>query len=412
MSTTLKIILALITGLCFGCLANYFGFQSFVSNWISPVGELFIRALQLVSIPLVIVSLVSGLASLEDSSKVSELGGRTLIAYLLTTVLAVFIGLLVVNVIQPGNWITEQTRLDLLTQYAVDQEVSLATTAPSLHFILDLIPKNYFAALTDNRNMLQVILVSFFTGIAILKITPSLRIQMTTIFKALNEIVMKMIGYIMWLAPLAVFALMADVMINVPNKDLLAALIIYTLTVLLGLGILLFLVYPFAVKYFNGIKYNTFLKGIFPAQLIAISTSSSVATLPVTMECVEKNFNVRKEVSSFVLPIAATVSMDATALYQAVAALFISQVFGIDLSVGAQLMVVVTATLASIGAAAVPSAGIIMLTIVLEQQGIPLEGLALILALDRPLDMLRTATNVTGDAAVATVIDKNSKQCE
>lgn len=307
--------------------------------------------------------------------------------------------------LQPGRYISEQTREKLLAQYPSDHTPTNESSF-SLNFILDFVPENLFAAATNNENMLQVIVITILFAIAIISVREDTRHQLATLFNNLNEVVMKVIDFIMYLAPVGVFSLMATVIVKAPELEIIYALLFYALTVIVGLGILVFLLYPLVVQWLNNIPYTKFLKGILPAQLLGISTSSSAATLPVTMDCVQKNLGVKKEVASFVLPIGATLNMDGTSLYQAVAAIFIAQVFGIELSLIAQLTIVATATLASIGSAAVPGAGIVMLTIVLEQVGIPLAGLGLILALDRPLDMLRTSVNITSDAAIATILNK------
>ena len=273
--------------------------------------------------------------------------------------------------------------------------------------LVDLVPGNIFNAMTDNTNMLQVIFFVIFFGIGLILIEPSKAKPVKDFVDALNEVVLKMIDVIMLGAPYGVFALLAALVVESPSWDLFQALLWYALTVLLGLGTMILIFYPTLARIFAGFDYRRFFKGIVPAQLVAFSTSSSAATLPVTMERVHEHMGVSEEVSSFVLPIGATVNMDGTSLYQGVAAVFIAQAFGIDLSLSAQLSIVVTATLASIGSAAVPSAGMIMLVIVLGAIGVPEAGLALIFAVDRPLDMVRTVTNVTGDATVSLMVAKS-----
>ena len=405
LSATMQIGIALPLGIVAGLIANYFGIETLVINWISPIGDLFVKALKFIAMPLIIVSLLSGFTQLNDLSRLSKLGGRTIVAYLITTMLAVVTGLLLTNILQPGRFISDSTREKLLAQYPINDTAPIVNNF-SLNFILDFIPENFFAAAANNQNMLQIIMVTILFAIATISVKEDTRKQLATLFNQLNEVVMKVIDFIMYLAPVGVFALMATVIVKAPEMEIIYALLFYALTVILGLSILVFIFYPLVVRRVNNIGYKQFLKGILPAQLLAISTSSSAATLPVTMDCVQNNLGVKKEVANFILPIGATLNMDGTSLYQAVAALFIAQVFGIDLSIMAQLTIVATATLASIGAAAVPGAGIIMLTIVLEQVGIPLAGLGLILALDRPLDMLRTAVNITSDAAIATVLSR------
>jgi len=405
LSATMQIGIALPLGIVAGLLANYFGIETLVINWISPIGDLFVKALKFIAMPLIIVSLLSGFTQLNDLSRLSKLGGRTIVAYLITTMLAVVTGLLLTNILQPGRFISDSTREKLLAQYPINDTAPIVNNF-SLNFILDFIPENFFAAAANNQNILQIIMVTILFAIAKISVKEDTRQQLASLFNQLNEVVMKVIDFIMYLAPVGVFALMATVIVKAPEMEIIYALLFYALTVILGLSILVFVFYPLVVRRVNNIGYKQFLKGILPAQLLGISTSSSAATLPVTMDCVQNNLGVKKEVANFILPIGATLNMDGTSLYQAVAALFIAQVFGIDLSITAQLTIVATATLTSIGAAAVPGAGIIMLTIVLEQVGIPLAGLGLILALDRPLDMLRTAVNITSDAAIATVLSR------
>jgi Na+/H+-dicarboxylate symporter len=338
------------------------------------------------------------------------MGSRTIGLYLLTTLTAVTIGLSIVNLIKPGNTISDETRTELLSAYASDaaakQSVAAAQKeAGPLQALVDLVPSNIFAAMQDNGNMLQVIFFAIFFGIGIVLIPQKKSQAVKDFFDALNEVILKLIDLIMIAAPYGVFALLAALVAEAPSADLFKALGLYTITVLLGL-LFMILFYLILVRLITGKKIDFFLNGISPAQLLAFSTSSSAATLPVTMERVHEHLGVEEDVSSFVLPIGATINMDGTSLYQAVAAVFIAQAFGMELSLGAQLGIIATATLASIGSAAVPGAGMVMLVIVLAQAGIPEAGLALIFAVDRPLDMCRTAVNVTGDASVSMMVAK------
>jgi Na+/H+-dicarboxylate symporter len=344
------------------------------------------------------------------------MGGRTIAIYLMTTVTAVLIGLVLVNTIQPGKWMNPDTMESLKSDYAEGAEAKIAEARNQekekqeigpLKPLIELVPDNIFLSLTDNRMMLQVIFFVIFFGIGMILIPEDKAKPVKDFFDGLNEVILKLIDVIMLAAPYGVFALLAALIAEAPKVDILYALFGYSLTLLLGLGILIFVFYPALVKYFTGRSYVSFFNGISPAQLVAFSTSSSAATLPVTMERVEEHLGVDKEVTSFVLPIGATINMDGTSCYQAVAAVFIAQAFGMELSISAQLGIIVTATLASIGSAAVPSAGLVMLVIVLGQAGIPEAGLALIFAVDRPLDMCRTVVNVTGDATVAMLVAKS-----
>jgi Na+/H+-dicarboxylate symporter len=407
-----KILIGMVLGVIFGFIAVKSGFKQEVVDWIKPFGTIFINLLKLIAIPLIVASLIKGISDLKDISKLSKMGGRTLGIYLITTICSVVLGLLIVNVIKPGTSINEQTRMDLLAGYGDDAEgkIELATQAQGqgpLQPLVDLIPSNIFGALSDNSNMLQVIFFVIFFGIGIILVDPKISKPVKDFIDGLNEVVLKMIDIIMLGAPYGVFALMAALVVEAPSMDLFKALLWYAFSVLLGLGLLILVFYPIVARVFTGYKYVDFFKGISPAQLVAFSTSSSAATLPVTMERVNEHMGVEDEVSSFVLPIGATVNMDGTSLYQGVAAVFIAQAFGIDLTLGDQVSIVVTATLASIGSAAVPSAGMIMLVIVLGTIGVPVAGLALIFAIDRPLDMVRTITNVTGDATVALLVGKS-----
>lgn len=318
-----------------------------------------------------------------------------------------------VNIIQPGNGIEETTRANLLEGYAADATAKIKTAnetetfkeAP-LKFVVDMVPDNIVGAATSNKNMLQVIFFAIFFGIAMILVPEEKVRSVKSFFDGLNDIVLKMIDLVILMAPYGVFALLTGLVVNSPSADIFIALGKYAFTLVLGLAIMI-VIYSALVAAFTGKSPGFFFKGISPAQLLAFSTSSSAATLPVTMERVEEHLGVEKEVVSFVLPIGATVNMDGTSVYQAVAAVFIAQVFGFDLSMMDQLTIVFTATLASIGSAAVPSAGIVMLVIVLESIGVPASGIALIFAVDRPLDMCRTVVNVTGDATVAMLVAKS-----
>lgn len=407
-----QILLGMALGLLFGAIAAQLGWTKFVVDWIKPFGTIFINSLKLIAIPLIVASLIKGISDLQDISKLSKMGGRTIGIYIMTTIVAVSLGLLIVNVVKPGKLIKEERRIELMETFAGDaaQRISQAEAqkeAGPLQALVDIVPDNIIGAATDNGNMLQVIFFIIFFGIGLILIPKEKAQPVKAFFDGLNEVILKLIDLIMLSAPYGVFALLAALIVESPSADLFIALLGYALSVLVGLGLLIFGFYPLLVKIFTKMDYGTFLKGISPAQLLAFSTSSSAATLPVTMERVEEHLGVEEEVTSFVLPIGATINMDGTSLYQAVAAVFIAQAFNMDLTLGAQLGIIVTATLASIGSAAVPGAGMVMLVIVLGQAGIPEAGLALIFAVDRPLDMCRTVANVTGDATVAMLVGKS-----
>lgn len=407
-----KIIIGMVSGVLFGIIFSQITWGSiFISNWIKPFGTIFINLLKLIAMPLILGSLIKGVSDLKDISKLSKIGGRTIIIYLCTTVLAVVIGLFLVNTISPGKSISEKTRNELMSSYKSDAAEKQSAAAKQIQTgplqpLIDVFPSNIFNATTNNRNMLQVIFFALFFGIGMILIPEENSRPVKNFFDSFNSVILKLIDLIMIISPYGVFALLAALVVESPSADLFVALGAYSLTLLLGLIMMIF-IYIMIVKVFTGVNPLNFIKGISPAQLLAFSTSSSAATLPVTMDRVENQLGVDKEVSSFVLPIGATINMDGTSVYQAVAAVFIAQAFGMDLSFTTQLGIVVTASLASIGAAAVPSAGMIMLIIVLGQAGIPEAGLALIFAVDRPLDMCRTIVNVTGDATVSMLVAKS-----
>ncbi len=407
-----KILIGMFLGIVMGIVASMAGAHQLVIDWIKPFGTIFINLLKLIAIPLIIASLVKGVSDLKDISKLSRMGGRTVIIYLFTTMLAVSLGLVLVNIVRPGTSINEQTRQDLMEGYATEASGKIALAEAQkesgpLQALVDLVPDNIFGAMSSNGNMLQVIFFVILFGIGLILIDPKKAKPVTDFVDGLNEVILKMIDMIMLTAPFGVFALLAALIVESPTWDLFKALMWYSITVLSGLAILILVVYPTLARFFGGYGYRRFFAGISPAQLVAFSTSSSAATLPVTMERVQEHMGVDEEVGSFVLPIGATINMDGTALYQGVAAIFIAQTFGLELSLGAQLGIVLTATLASIGSAAVPSAGMIMLVIVLGAAGIPEAGLALIFAVDRPLDMVRTIANVTSDATVSIIVAKS-----
>lgn len=404
-----KILLGMVLGTLFAVIVINFSWGvDFIKDWIKPFGKIFINALKLIAVPLILASLIKGVSDLKDISKLSKMGGKTIITYVLTTVLAVCIGLTVVNIIEPGSSISEETRTELLENYKEDaqkkqQDALKQKDAGPLQALQDLVPDNIISAASSNRNMLQIIVFAIFFGIGLILIPEDKAKPVKAFFDGFNEVILKLIDLIMLAAPYGVFALLATLVAESPSIDLFKALLWYGLSVIIGLALMITL-YALIVKLFTKKSPSFFFKGISPAQLLAFSTSSSAATLPVTMERVEEHLGVEEEVASFVLPIGATINMDGTSLYQAVAAVFIAQTFGMDLSFGAQLGIIATATLASIGSAAVPGAGMVMLVIVLGQAGIPEAGLALIFAIDRPLDMCRTTVNVTGDAAVSMIV--------
>nr|WP_321235387.1 dicarboxylate/amino acid:cation symporter [uncultured Psychroserpens sp.] len=412
-----KILIGMLLGLVFGFVMLQVGGKEFTEDWIKPIGSIFVKLLKLIAIPLILASLIKGISDLKDISKFKNIGLRTIGIYIITTVIAISIGLALVNIMQPGDGVSEETIAKLTETYSENssvkakiEEASKQMDSGPLQFLEDMVPDNAFNALSNNKLMLQVIFFSIFLGISMLLIGEERAKPMKKIFDSLNDIVLKMVDIIMLTAPVAVFALLANVVVSSDDPDILYALLKYAGVVVLGL-VLMIVFYCVLVATLTKKNPFWFLKEISPAQLLAFSTSSSAATLPVTMERVEEHIGVDKEVSSFVLPVGATINMDGTSLYQAVAAVFIFQALGLDLTFADQITIVLTALLASIGSAAVPGAGMVMLVIVLESVGLPPEllpiGLALIFAVDRPLDMCRTVVNVTGDATVSMIVAKS-----
>jgi len=414
-----QIMIGMLMGVLFGfALSRFPRGQSFVIDWVSPFGTIFVKLLKLIAIPLIMASLIKGISDLKDISKFSRMGGRTIAIYIVTTIIAISIGLILVNTIKPGYGVSEETIARLEATYATDSgvqgkisEAGKQRASGPLQFLVDIVPDNSFAAMSNNSMMLQVIFLSLFLGISMLLVTDEQARPLKRLFDSLNDVVLKMVDLIMLTAPFAVFALLAHVVVTAGDPEILMALARYAMVVVAGL-LAMITIYLMLVAAFTGKSPIWFLRQISPAQLLAFSTSSSAATLPVTMERVEEHIGVDKEVSGFVLPVGATINMDGTSLYQAVAAVFISQALGHHLDFTDQLLIVLTALLASIGSAAVPGAGMVMLVIVLEAVGFPAEklaiGLALIFAVDRPLDMCRTTVNVTGDATVAMLVAKST----
>ena len=417
-----KILIGLVLGLLWGIISVSTALDPRLTiDYIQPVGEVFIALLKMVAMPLVLASLIVGVASMNDFQKLSRIGGRTIGIYICTTVLAITIGLLLVNLIRPGNQLPEATRENLMKLYAQNvatqvQKASNLEEKSPLQPVVDIVPENLFEAMTSNTQMLQVVFFAVIFGIALVRMSAQKKDVVVNFFDGVNDAIIIIVDFIMLLAPLGVFALISTLIVEVAGDDLgkaldlLRSLLWYSGTVLAGLLIILLVVYPTIFTIFAKVRYSQFFKGVRQAQLLAFSTSSSNATLPVTMRNCEENLGISKEVASFVLPLGATVNMDGTSLYQGVAAVFIAQALNIDLSWTDQLMILLTATLASIGSAGVPGAGMVMLIIVLESIHVPVAGISLILAVDRILDMCRTVVNVTGDMTVASVIDRAERK--
>ncbi len=427
-----KIIIGLLLGIVWAVISSIAGWSRFTIDWINPWGDIFIRLLKLIAVPLVLFSIIKGISGLQVT-RLGRIGLKTLTFYLATTVFAVTLGLLLVNVIQPGERLNETSKANLqanVEQFkkAAKVEEKIDTKKQDaeqligrgpLQPVVDLFPENIFRALSDNLRMLQVILFAIFFGIGLSMIPDERAGPLIRVIDGINEVILKMVDIIMQGAPFFVFALLAGQMARLAGDDpylmldIFKGLLWYSLTVIAGLVILVTLFYPTVIKTLvRKIGYRDFFRGIREAQIVAFSTSSSAATLPVTMECVNENLGVSQEITSFVLPIGATVNMDGTSLYQAIAAVFLAQFYGYDLALGQQLIIVVTATLASIGAPAIPSAGLVMLIIVLESVGLPASWIALIFPVDRILDMMRTVVNVTGDSTAAAVIARSEGELD
>jgi Na+/H+-dicarboxylate symporter len=414
-----QIIIGLVLGLIFGLVSIKTGMPKWITlDYIKPIGTIFINGLKMIAMPLVLASLIIGVSNLGDISKLSRIGGRTLFLFLATTVVSISIGLALVNVFQPGAALPDSTRENLMALYEGDAGKRAASASDLSQFqeqsplqpLIDMVPQNFFLATTDNAAMLQVVFFAILAGIALLQIPRSKAEPVMAFFDGFNEVITQIVNYIMVIAPYGVFALMASLIVEIAGDDpdsaitLLLALLKYSLIVLAGLFIVMVVMFPLLLKFMTKVPVGHFFRAIRPAQLLAFSTSSSNATLPVTMKITEEELGVSENISSFVLPLGATVNMNGTSLYQSVAAVFIAQALGMELTFGQQVMIVLTSTLAAVGSAGVPGAGLIMLIVVLEAIGIPAAGIALIMAPDRILDMFRTVVNITGDVVVAAVI--------
>lgn len=460
-----KILIAMALGVIWALISGKFGWNGFTSDWIDPFGTIFINCLKFIAVPLVLFSIITGVAGMGDPSKLGRIGAKTLGLYLVTTVFAISMGLVLVNLFEPGVQADENVRLKNRLQYELwakdagiqvkDGRHELSTATPEqianasnelkasteseeyktaeakrakadatkggdgpLQPLVDMVPENLIISMSDGRFMLQVIFFALLFGIALAFLPKEKTETVNRFFDGMNEVFVKMVHIIMRAAPFFVFCLMAGVLAkSADSLDELVGIFVkllgYSGVVLIGLGILLFLFYPLFMRLF-GVKigYRKFFQGMSPAQFLAFSTSSSAATLPVTIECVNENLGVPEESTDFVLPIGATVNMDGTSLYQAVAVIFLAQYFDVDLSLTQQLGIVLTATLASIGAAAVPGAGLIMLMVVLESVGLNPMWVAIVLPMDRILDMCRTVINVTSDASVSAIIAKSEKMMD
>ncbi len=411
-----KILAGMGIGLLLGFTACALHFEGFVSDWIRPWGTIFIRLLKLVAVPLVFISLIKGVGGLKDISRLSRMGLKTIAIYIGTTVIAISVGLLMVSMIDPGKVFPREKAEEYRGRYerTVDEKKKAAEEiqdAGPLAFLVDMVPENLIQAGSDNTRMLQIIFVALLSGMAMVAVGGE---KMKTLMHALDAadaVILKIIDYIMQFAPWGVLGLMASLVVDFAgNGEIFAALGMYAFTVILSLLLMIFLFYPSLIRLFSSVKIKQFFRAMSPVQLLAFSTSSSAATLPLTLERTEQELKISNEVVSFVLPVGVTINMDGTSCYQAVATVFIAQVMGLDLTFSQMLVIVFMTTLSSIGTPGIPGGSIVMFVMVLSSVGIPVEGLALILGLDRPLDMLRTVVNVTGDATVACIVEEGEKK--
>ncbi|MBR4391231.1 MAG: dicarboxylate/amino acid:cation symporter [Bacteroidales bacterium] len=403
-------------GVALGLLGASLHFEQFIHHWIAPWGTIFLRLLKLIAVPLVLVSLIIGVVNLKDVRNLSKIGLKTILIYICTTIIAVSIGLTAVSLMKPGRYFPHDKQSEFMQRY--EQTVAQKESAMQevqdqspLQFLVDIVPENAFHAFGDNSKMLQIIFFALLFGIALVCVGQSKTGSIVRFFNQLNLVLLKIIDFIMAFAPIGVLALMADLVVSYSGDvGIFSSLGMYALTVTVALAVIVFIVYPLILKLFTKKTWKDFIKAAFPVQMLAFSTSSSAATLPLTMERTQKHLGVSEQVSSFVLPVGVTINMDGTSCYQAVAAVFLAQVLGLDLSFGQMLLILATATISSIGTPGIPGGSIVMLMIVLDSVGIPVEGLALILGIDRPLDMLRTVVNVTGDMTVASVVDDGKRE--
>lgn len=405
----LQILLGMILGIVIGAIALFFHSEQFVNDWIKPWGQIFIRLLQLVAVPLVFVSLIKGIIGLTDIGRLSKIGMKAVVFYFMTTVVAIGIGLSLAFIVKPGNFLDSEKARSLMesgkTTTVVTEEQK--ENAP-LDFLNEIIPNNIISAASDNRKMLQVIFFALLFGVAALSIGREKTVPVLKLFDSLYHIILKMVDYVIMVAPFGVMALITGLVVDFSGDiGLFGALALYCITVIVALLFIMFVFYPLLMKLFTNIPVKKFLREMYPVQMLAFSTSSSAATLPLTMEVAKQKVGISSEVCSFILPIGNTVNMDGTSCFQTISVVFIAQVLGLDLSISQILTIVLMTTLSSIGTPSIPGGSYVILTMVLSSVGIPAQGLALILGVDRPLDMLRTSVNVTGDVTLAAILDKN-----
>ncbi len=402
----------MVAGLIFGTIMHSVDNAAFVQDWVKPFGDIFMQLLRAIAIPLVLVSLIRGVTNLESVSSLSKLGGRTIIIYILTTVVAIVIGLTLANVISPGKVIDPENAEIIQREWLGDamqrgEQAEILENSSPLQWLVEIVPNNVFEAFSNNSSMLQIIFIALIIGVAMLMLGLEKVKSLSDLLEASERVIIKIVELIMKFAPIGVFALMASMVVqSAGNLQLLGALGLYFITVIIGLTILTLGVYPLMIKLFTDKPVGQFYRKMIPVQLLAFVTSSSAATLPLTLETVERDLGVSKRTASFVLPVGVTLNMDGTSIYQAIGVVFIAQVMGVELGWSEILTIIATTTISSIGTPGIPSGSVVILIMVLGSIGIPAEGLALIMGVDRPLDMLRTVTNVTGDATVSVIVDR------
>ena len=420
MKIRFPIYLQILAGMCIGIAAGLVALsvngQQFVIDWVKPWGQLFIRLLQLVAVPLVFVSLVKGVIGMSDISTFSKLGLKTIALYVITSIIAILLGVTLVTIIKPGQFFDASQTLALEERFGDTITITIgsqSTQQGPLTFLDEIIPNNIFSAISDNRRMMQVIFFAMFFGVAALSVGKKKTKPVLKLFNSLYDIILKMVDYIIRAAPYGVLALMAGLVVSsAGDVRLFGALGLYALTVVTGMLIIMFIIYPLIMKVFTQIPVKRFLKESYPVQLVGFTTSSSSATLPVTMDIAEHKLGIPGEVVSFVMPVGSTVNMDGTSCFQAISIIFIAQVLGLDLSLTQMLTIILMTTISSIGTPGIPGGSYVIMTMVLSSVGIPAHGLALILGIDRPLDMLRTSVNVTGDIVIAAMVSPRIEKDE
>ncbi len=407
------IFLGMVIGIIVGLVANVCDGVVFIQDWITPWGDIFIRLLELIAIPLIFISLIKGIIGIQDTTKIFSLGWRTFALYLVTTALTVVVGIAFVSLIKPGEVISQESAAAYFTEitdeatniiHNVDDLGESSPLAP----LVDMIPRNAVSSLAGGGSMLQVLILAAFLAIAAITMKGGNIAPFRDLIHSIDDILSRCIDMIMWVAPLGTMALMATLVVDSSGDTaLLGALGLYSVTILLGLGFVAFVLYPLSIKLFTRIKPSEYIKRLIPVQLMAISTSSSAATLPTTMRVANEDLKIPSNVTSFSLPLGVTINMDGSSVYLSITVIFIAQIMNIDLSMLQLLTIIASSVIASIGTPGIPGGVLVTLIIVLNSVGIPAEGIALVIGLTRPLDMFVTAVNVTGDIAVSAIVAEN-----